>query len=205
MSQVLNNYAAQLDQAKMPAGKKKVLQTALTLFANNGFHATTTAKIAKQAGVSEGTIYKYFKSKDDLLGKLLEPILFEIKDNFFATIDDSQSLEELVAFIVADRLEFIEVNFAFIQLIIQEVLTNRLAPQYYGAFFNGDNGMFDRVRELQSHYPEINQQLIPSQLLRAFVGPLLTYVVQERIFQIPGTTTDRQVIVKQIIASLTFK
>ena len=137
MSQVLNNYAAQLDQAKMPAGKKKVLQTALTLFANNGFHATTTAKIAKQAGVSEGTIYKYFKSKDDLLGKLLEPILFEIKDNFFATIDDSQSLEELVAFIVADRLEFIEVNFAFIRLIIQEVLTNRLAPQYYGAFFNG--------------------------------------------------------------------
>ena len=122
MSQVLNNYAAQLDQAKMPAGKKKVLQTALNLFANNGFHATTTAKIAKQAGVSEGTIYKYFKSKDDLLGKLLEPILFEIKDSFFATIDDSQSLEELVAFIVADRLEFIEVNFAFIRLIIQEVL-----------------------------------------------------------------------------------
>ena len=71
MSQVLNNYAAQLDQAKMPAGKKKVLQTALNLFANYGFHATTTAKIAKQAGISEGTIYKYFKSKDDLLGKLL--------------------------------------------------------------------------------------------------------------------------------------
>ena len=65
--------------------------------------------------------------------------------------------------------------------------------------------MFDRVRELQSHYPEINQQLTPSQLLRAFVGPILTYVVQERIFQIPGTPTDRQVIVKQIIASLTFK
>ena len=189
----------------MPAGKKKVLQTALNLFANYGFHATTTAKIAKQAGISEGTIYKYFKSKDDLLGKLLEPILFEIKDNFFATIDDSQSLEELVTFIVADRLEFIEVNFAFIRLIIQEVLTNWLAPQYYGAFFNGDNGMFDRVRELQSHYPEINQQLTPSQLLRAFVGPILTYVVQGKIFQIPGTPTDRQVIVKQIIASLTFK
>ena len=86
------------------------------------------------------------------LGKLLEPILFEVKDNFFATIDDSQSLEELVTFIVADRLEFIEVNFAFIRLIIQEVLTNWLAPQYYGAFFNGDNGFATPGPGRTSHY-----------------------------------------------------
>ena len=58
MSQVLANYEEQLANAKMPAGKKKVLTTALKLFANNGFHATTTAKIAKQAGVSEGMISK---------------------------------------------------------------------------------------------------------------------------------------------------
>lgn len=37
MSQVLTNYREQLENTKMPAGKRKVLQTALTLFANNGF------------------------------------------------------------------------------------------------------------------------------------------------------------------------
>ncbi|MGN1279241.1 MAG: TetR/AcrR family transcriptional regulator, partial [Limosilactobacillus sp.] len=98
MAQILANYEAQLADAKMPAGKKKVLTTALKLFSSNGFHATTTAKIAKQAGVSEGTIYKYFSSKNDLLVKLLQPILMEIKQNFFSNLDDQKDLPTLVKF-----------------------------------------------------------------------------------------------------------
>lgn len=203
LSQVLTNYQEQLEHADMPAGKKKVLKTALTLFANNGFHATTTAKIAKQAGVSEGTIYKYFSSKDDLLQKLLEPILFEIKDNFFTTLADSKSLEELVNFIVTDRLKFIEINFDFIRLMIQEILTNQLDNQFYTDFFNSKDGMFTQLQDLQKSYPEINQELTPAQLLRAIMGPLMIYVIQLKIFKVPAVENDLTIVQKQIIANLT--
>jgi AcrR family transcriptional regulator len=47
--------------------KELVLETAIKLFAINGFHATATAKIAKEAGVANGTLFQYFKTKEDLI------------------------------------------------------------------------------------------------------------------------------------------
>lgn len=48
-------------------GKDKILQAAIGLFAQNGFHATSISQIAETAGVSKGLSYNYFKSKDELL------------------------------------------------------------------------------------------------------------------------------------------
>lgn len=203
MSQILTNYRDQLENAKMPAGKKKVLQTALTLFANSGFHATTTAKIAKQAGVSEGTIYKYFKSKDDLLASILEPILIEIKDNFFTNLDSYDDLNDLIHFIVTDRVEFINVNFDFIRLLMQEILTNQLTNQYYSAFFSGNNGVLLRIKQLQERYPEINSALTSVQLLRSIVGPVMAYIFQTKLFNVPAADNDLVVVQQQIINNLT--
>jgi len=47
------------------------------LFAERGFHATSTSKVATQAGVSEGTIFYYFKNKEGILGELLERVVGE--------------------------------------------------------------------------------------------------------------------------------
>lgn len=205
MSQVLTNYREQLEKAKMPTGKKKVLQTALTLFANNGFHATTTAKIAKQAGVSEGTIYKYFSSKNDLLAKLLQPILLEIKDNFFTELDFSTKFEELIHFIVTNRIHFIDINFDFIRLLMQETLTNQLTNQYYAKLFVGSNDVLHIINKFKQSYPEINQELTTTQLLRSIIGPIMAYVFQTKLFQVPAEANDLAVIERQIIDSLTLK
>lgn len=205
MSQVLANYEEQLANAKMPAGKKKVLTTALKLFANNGFHATTTAKIAKQAGVSEGTIYKYFSSKDDLLAKLLQPILMEIKNNFFSNLDDKIDLSSLISFIVTDRIHFIEVNFDFIRLIFQEILTGQLTDKSYQDFFSGNDGVLVKLKKLQAKFPEINPKLNPPQLARIFIDPILTYVLQNKLLGLPVNNDDLDIIQKQILANLTLK
>ncbi|MDJ0854106.1 MAG: helix-turn-helix domain-containing protein, partial [Desulfobacterales bacterium] len=37
------------------------------MFAKNGFHESTISQIAREAGVADGTIYLYFKNKDDIL------------------------------------------------------------------------------------------------------------------------------------------
>ena len=47
--------------------REKLLRAALTLVAREGFPAATTAAIAETAGVAEGTLYRHFSSKDDLL------------------------------------------------------------------------------------------------------------------------------------------
>ena len=50
--------------------KEKILLTALELFANEGFKSVTTSKIAKEAGVSEGLIFRHFENKKGLLNAL---------------------------------------------------------------------------------------------------------------------------------------
>jgi len=47
-----------------------ILDAAITVFAEKGFHKTTTTEIAKQAGVAVGTIYNYFASKDEVLERI---------------------------------------------------------------------------------------------------------------------------------------
>jgi AcrR family transcriptional regulator len=50
--------------------RKDLLAAALRLFAANGFHGTPTSKIAKEAGVANGTLFHYYKTKEDLIVSL---------------------------------------------------------------------------------------------------------------------------------------
>lgn len=56
------------------AGNKRdrILAAAVKVFARNGFYATRVSEVAKAAGVADGTIYLYFKSKEELLLSLFE-------------------------------------------------------------------------------------------------------------------------------------
>ncbi len=54
-----------------------IKETALELFAHNGFHNTSISAIAKAAGISKGLIYNYFESKEDLLHKIIEEAVDE--------------------------------------------------------------------------------------------------------------------------------
>jgi AcrR family transcriptional regulator len=57
---------------KMTEKQEKILKAALSLFAKEGFAATSTSKVAKEAGVSEGLIFKHFGSKEGLLAAIME-------------------------------------------------------------------------------------------------------------------------------------
>jgi AcrR family transcriptional regulator len=50
--------------------RQRLIRAALELFLARGYHDTTTAQIAKKAGVAEGTIYRHFASKQQLLNEL---------------------------------------------------------------------------------------------------------------------------------------
>ncbi len=50
--------------------EEKILAAALQLFVTKGFHGTPTSQIAKAAGVANGTLFHYFKTKEDLINAL---------------------------------------------------------------------------------------------------------------------------------------
>jgi TetR/AcrR family fatty acid metabolism transcriptional regulator len=60
-------------RAASPVDKhERILRAAVRVFARKGFYATRVSEIAKAAGVADGTIYLYFKSKDDVLVSIFE-------------------------------------------------------------------------------------------------------------------------------------
>jgi len=64
--------------------KQAILKTAARLFATQGFDATTTLQIAREAGATEPLIYYHFKGKDDLFTRIIDTT-FSI---YFSRIDE---------------------------------------------------------------------------------------------------------------------
>ncbi len=57
--------------------RDKIMDNALRLFAQRGYHRTTVEQIARQAGVSKGLLYNYFTSKEELLESIIRAGLEE--------------------------------------------------------------------------------------------------------------------------------
>jgi AcrR family transcriptional regulator len=79
--------------------KAKILDAALHVFAEEGYHSASISKVSKYAGVSKGLMYNYFDSKEDLLHELLHEVMFkEIKIMEHLSAEDftDESLIELI-------------------------------------------------------------------------------------------------------------
>ena len=74
--------------------KELIINAAIKVFADKGFYTANVADVAKEAGVADGTIYLYFKNKDDLLISLFETKMEEILQRFSSLLDSTQNAEE---------------------------------------------------------------------------------------------------------------
>ena len=74
----------------MTEKQEKILQAALQLFAKEGYHATSTSKVAKLAGVSEGLIFRHFGNKEGLLQAILAEGEKKLKTLFVDIVMESE-------------------------------------------------------------------------------------------------------------------
>ena len=61
-----------ITDAKRESRRQQILAAARACFSRDGFHATTTADIVRESGVSQGTLYLYFETKDDIVVALAD-------------------------------------------------------------------------------------------------------------------------------------
>jgi len=78
-----------LDSHKKDKNSKyhRILEAAVKVFARHGFYQSTVAEIAKEAGVADGTIYLYFKNKDDIMVQFFSYRTRQVFDRFQAEVD----------------------------------------------------------------------------------------------------------------------
>lgn len=103
--------------------KAHLIDTALKMFADEGYHSTTISKIAREAGISKGLIYNYFESKEELLSAVMGRSIEEISRFFDPNKDGYLSEEEFEWFVrkifaeIKEKLSFWRL---FYQLLMQK-------------------------------------------------------------------------------------
>src|SRR3984957_6022126 len=63
---------AKFTEAQKEGRRQQILAAALRCFARNGFHNTTITDVVRESGVSQGTFYLYFETKDDVIAALAD-------------------------------------------------------------------------------------------------------------------------------------
>ena len=100
------------------SSKTRLITAATKIFSEKGYHKATLSEIAKDAGLSEASIYEYFKSKEDLL--LTIPVA-SIKEQFFGVKGAFNKLRKFLWW----YLRYIERNPLIGKVIFLNLKTNR--------------------------------------------------------------------------------
>lgn len=107
--------------------REQIIMAAKEVFARNGFHATTIADIAKSAGLSYGSVYWYFSSKDELFHALMTTEEDALRNHIATALaavgaeaGQEPPLRALVQSAVQATLEFFEADRATVKLLLRD-------------------------------------------------------------------------------------
>ena len=86
---------------------KQIIDAAVVVIAENGYHQAQVSKIAKQAGVADGTIYLYFKNKEDILISMFQDKLGSFISSIEEEMDRVSSAKEKMLVLVRKHFEIL--------------------------------------------------------------------------------------------------
>lgn len=115
-------------KAKQPTEKQqRVVEAAVKLFAEKGYANTSTAEIAREAEVSEGTIFKHYKTKDRLLLSVVLPFIRDLfpqiaEEVLTETYSEEKTFEQFMRAVIRNRIEFLTENKEIFQVFIKEII-----------------------------------------------------------------------------------
>jgi AcrR family transcriptional regulator len=104
--------------------RTQILDTALRLFSEAGYHQTSISDIVRAAGIARGTLYLYFDSKQEIFHQLLENLLLHLRTNIVGvdTSKDALPIPKQLEHTVKRILETALANRALTQIIFREAI-----------------------------------------------------------------------------------
>ncbi|OUM94309.1 MAG: TetR family transcriptional regulator [Thermobacillus sp. ZCTH02-B1] len=145
----LEELARQYERGARTEKQARILRAAMEVFAEKGYAAASTSEIAQRAGVAEGTIFRHYKSKKDLLFSIVAPFVAHLIEPFvlrdFVPVLEKEyaNTEEFLRTLLDNRIAFAQKNLPVIRILLQEVpfhpdlreqFLNRVAPRVLERF-----------------------------------------------------------------------
>ena len=163
--------------------QKNILTAATEMFAEKGFAATSTREIAKKAGVAEGTIFRHYKTKKELLLSIVTPMMIRlmapliIKDFNKVLNSDYENFEAFTRAVVDNRAKFLQGNMKTIKIFLQEIPFH---PELKEQFIEHVGvKVLARLQKIVQFYQEKGQiiQLPPTTVIRLIGSTLIGHFV----------------------------
>jgi AcrR family transcriptional regulator len=183
---------------KEPASKLKILAVAMDLFARRGFKGTTTAEIARQAGVNEAIIFRHFPAKDDLYSAILNA---KIENESTRVIIEAAECECLP---VVDALKLVGERFfqackndpIFLRLYYFSALEgHELASSFYEKFASRLNALVAKLIE-RGIRDGVIREVDPDIAARCYIGSLRSHLLVMELFPSFEEKTDKEAILR---------
>lgn len=153
--------------------RERILEAAVKVFARSGFHATRVSDVAKAAGVADGTIYLYFKSKEELLFSLfqdrIDKLLAFMRDELPKQPDAPAKLRAVIDMqlgLLEGERDLAEV----ITVILRQ--SNRLMKEFAAPHFNAYLDAIARIIAEGQASGAFRQDISPHIAARAIFGAL---------------------------------
>lgn len=171
-----------IDDDSLTEKQKKIIAAAIESFSEKGYAATSTNEIAKKAGVAEGTIFRHYKTKKELLLSITAPIMaktiapFVINDLNKVLEKDYERLEDFLLAMIRNRMDFIQKNAAIVKILLQEIPFH---PELREQFIeNIGKKVFSRFLELVQHYQAKGNiaDIPPASAVRLIASSLIGYI-----------------------------
>jgi AcrR family transcriptional regulator len=171
----------QLPDLNIPEKEKKILEAAITIISEKGFNAATTSEIARAAGVAEGTIFRYFKTKKDILRSILihvislmgEPLVLEGVKKILLN-SRQKDLRSILKDFLKDRITLINSLFPMIRILLTEALYHEdIREALYENIVSKALGIFNVFYEQMLERGMMRKDLDPVVAIRCIIGNIV--------------------------------
>lgn len=197
-----------IDGKNLTKKQKDIIIAATELFAVKGYAATSTSEIAKKAGVAEGTIFRHYQTKKELLMSIVTPMMMEIiapivkKDMNEVLAQDFTCFEDFIKAMIQNRRKFIEKNLPLFRIIIQEFPFHSELKEQFVEYIGKE--VFEQFSQMIEHF-QANGQIInlpASTLIRLLVSTIFGYIMARNIIA-PGFEWDDDAEIERTVKFLT--
>jgi AcrR family transcriptional regulator len=194
------------DENKMTDKQIKILNAAIETFSEKGFAASSTSEIAQKAGVAEGTIFRHYKTKKDLLLSIVAPTMAKliapfVLKNFNKVLDsDYPRYEDFLRAVIINRMEFARNNLKIIKIMLHEIpFQDELQQQFKEHIAKK---VIKRIEEIFDHFQKEGQLApVPSHAAMRFTISVIIGYLLTRFLLLPELDWDDE---KEIDYSIDF-
>jgi AcrR family transcriptional regulator len=179
MEELLNSSSG----ANMTEKQTRIFEAAIEVFAQKGYSASSTSEIASKAGVAEGTIFRHYKTKKDLLLSIVAPAMvrliapFVLREFRDVLKTDFDTMDQFLKVIIENRIEFLEKNKSLIRILLQELpLHQDLQEHFHKIVFLQ---IKERIEKVVERFKDKGQLInLPSPtLIRLIISTVMGYVL----------------------------